>query len=590
MKMNILAIVPYEGMQAIIREAQKSDPSVCVDIVVGTYEDYIQIAHTIDILKYDYIFARGYTAQMLKPTSMVPVAEIRISLYDMLRVITMAKRRNVPFAILGSSNILEIAHQVIDILQYRDIHTYAIESEAEADRRTAELICQGVRLIVGDVYAVNAASRAGISSILITSSLSSIQQALQDAVESYQQHARVYERLKLMTQIIQENMFSVIVCDSSERVVFSNLANLQTPPQPLKKLLQRAQTKLRERDEPVSCISQSADTILRIDGRRLNLDDCYYAFYVQTKKAPPTMLKQHIYITCPSEEHRTLVESKLYVLPPKLLSPDTARLSANTPTVIVGDIGTGKELLAEYLWCAGSFSQVPLVCLDCTAIDRHALEQIISDANSPLYEPQLVLLIKNLHLLPPECQTTLCQFLEETSFSIHHPLIVTSTAAPATLLAQQKLFFKLCDYLLGNHIYIENLNQRPENLQAIIDVLINKYNLELGKEAIGVTPEGMKALQGFRWHSNINQLKAVIRQLVLSSSQHYISEQQVSRLLSATEREESAAGSIDLTGTLEDITQRVAEQILQQEGMNYSSAAKRLGISRSTLYRKLKGN
>ena len=48
--------------------------------------------------------------------------------------------------------------------------------------------------------------------------------------------------------------------------------------------------------------------------------------------------------------------------------------------------------------------------------------------------------------------------------------------------------------------------------------------------------------------------------------------------------------AVDLSGTLEDIERRVIEQVLREENMNQSAAAKRLGIGRSTLWRKIAGS
>ena len=66
----------------------------------------------------------------------------------------------------------------------------------------------------------------------------------------------------------------------------------------------------------------------------------------------------------------------------------------------------------------------------------------------------------------------------------------------------------------------------------------------------------------------------------------YISAEEVQAVLSNEERK-TAAASFDLSGTLEDIERRVIQQVLKEENMNQSAAAKRLGIGRSTLWRKI---
>lgn len=588
MKMNVLAFVPYEAMRTTVRDAQKNYPELSIDIVVGTYDDYLEKSASIDLCQYDCVFARGYTAQMLKKTSIIPVSEIKVSLYDMLRVITMARLRNVPFAILASSNILETAHQIIDILQYRDIFTYAIESEEEAETHLATLTKQGIQLIVGDVYAVNAAQRANIPAILITSSRASIEDTIQDATNNRQQHLRIYEKLSLTSEVIRNDVSSVVVYDRNQKIVLSTLTGLQVTYRQLEKQLRKALEKLISTSEPVYCSSRVEGTVLRINGRILNMDAPYYAFYIQTALIPHTAVNQGIQVVYPSEENLLSVTDRIFELPQKLLNTKAAKLSSKSPTVIIGGIGSGKELLAKYLWCTGPFQNIPLITIDCTTLSRSALEACIASPDSPLYDEQVVLLVKNLHFLSIECQQILCQFLEDSSFSSRNPLIVTLTENPNVLLTQHKLLFRLCDYLVGTHLYIESLNQRPEELASAADTLINKYNMEFGQEVIGLMPDALKALQNFHWNSNINQLKSVIRQLVSTATQHYISLEQVNAVLDAMEPPCGFLQEFDLTGTMEEIEERIILSVLQEENMNYTSAAKRLGISRSTLYRKLK--
>lgn len=588
MKMRVLAFVPYEAMRTTICDAQKNYPDLSIDMVLGTYEEYLEKSANIDIGQYDCIFARGYTAQVLEKTSIIPVSEIKVSLYDMLRAITTARLRKIPFAILASANILETAHQVIDILQYQDILTCDIESEEEADAYLASLAGQGIQLVVGDVYAVNAAQRASISAILITSSRASIDDTIQDAINNRQQHLLIYEKLNLTSEIIRKDISSVVVYDRDGRVVFSNLISLPIPYRQLEKTLRKLLDKLAGSEEQSYCVSRSGSTCLRISGRRLSLDAPYYAFYIQTSEMPASAPRQGIQIVYPSEEALSQVNDRIYELPRKFLAPQAAALSARAPTVIIGGAGSGKELLAKYLWCAGPFRSVTLTVMDCASLNLSALESFIQDPDSPLYDRQVALLLKDLHALPAECQRVLCQFLEDTSFSMRHPLIVTCTEHPNVLLSRQKLLLHLCDYMVGTYLYIDNLDRRPDDLAAAAGALINKYNLELGQEVIGLTPEALRALQNFHWSSNMNQFKSVIRQLVSTATHHYIPLEPVAAVLEALDTPCEATGSIDTTGTLEEIEQRIILSILQEENMNYTSTAKRLNISRSTLYRKLK--
>ncbi|MGN0745887.1 MAG: helix-turn-helix domain-containing protein, partial [Aristaeellaceae bacterium] len=141
--------------------------------------------------------------------------------------------------------------------------------------------------------------------------------------------------------------------------------------------------------------------------------------------------------------------------------------------------------------------------------------------------------------------------------------------------------------LNGICINMPSLNQRQEDIPALAAIYINQYNAEFSREVIGLEPDAIAALQAFRWVLNIDQLRTVIRQLVLGANSYYITRSEVEAVL---RDEKSTAGEpplLDLNQPLEKIERDVILEVLKQENMNQSNAARRLEISRSTLWRKL---
>jgi len=99
-------------------------------------------------------------------------------------------------------------------------------------------------------------------------------------------------------------------------------------------------------------------------------------------------------------------------------------------------------------------------------------------------------------------------------------------------------------------------------------------------------------LKDFGWEHDIDQLKRVVRTLMLESSGPYITAEDTQRILHTEKNKVIAQGAIskkvDFSGTLDEIMNSVVKAIVEEEGMNQSRAAKRLGISRSTMWRRLK--
>ena len=133
------------------------------------------------------------------------------------------------------------------------------------------------------------------------------------------------------------------------------------------------------------------------------------------------------------------------------------------------------------------------------------------------------------------------------------------------------------------------LAQRKEDIPAFVNMMITQYNTVLAKRG---RRAGCHGADGeFEWPLNLVQLEKVLRQMIAASSGFYITAAEVAAVLQNEMRKVSALPpAVDLSGTLEDIERRVIEQVLREENMNQSAAAKRLGIGRSTLWRKIAGS
>jgi len=123
-----------------------------------------------------------------------------------------------------------------------------------------------------------------------------------------------------------------------------------------------------------------------------------------------------------------------------------------------------------------------------------------------------------------------------------------------------------------------------------VGLYINAANVRNGTRVIGLTHDAMLTLQNRVWPRNADQLYQTIGELVINAKSSYISEEQVLSLLNREKRKTPAApeSSLDLNRPLEEIIHDVVLRVYEEENMNQTHTAKRLGISRSTLWRMLK--
>ena len=134
-----------------------------------------------------------------------------------------------------------------------------------------------------------------------------------------------------------------------------------------------------------------------------------------------------------------------------------------------------------------------------------------------------------------------------------------------------------------------------DELPNLIHMHISALNISTGLQISGIEPEAVSLLQGYTWKYNLDQLKRVIADAFHGSQPPYIKASIIADLLRqesllSQSNELESAFKLNPDWSLRDITQQIALKVLQEEHFNQSKAAKRLKISRTTLWRLLKQN
>ena len=134
-----------------------------------------------------------------------------------------------------------------------------------------------------------------------------------------------------------------------------------------------------------------------------------------------------------------------------------------------------------------------------------------------------------------------------------------------------------------------------DRIPTLVNLSLSYLNADLPRRIIGVEPDAVALLQSFQWPHNYTQFRRVLGDLAVTAPGQAITAESVRQLLRKERhvgafalRAENAAVPLDLGRSLEEINQDVARRVLEETGGNQTAAAKRLGISRTTLWRLLK--
>ena len=133
------------------------------------------------------------------------------------------------------------------------------------------------------------------------------------------------------------------------------------------------------------------------------------------------------------------------------------------------------------------------------------------------------------------------------------------------------------------------LRERKEDIPLLLEYFLNKYNNSLAKNIKGYTMEAEKTLVNYRWKGNVRELQNVVEYMVNMSAEEYLIYENIP--LNVREHMESGRRDEIEIPKLDDVLKELIQKAMEVYGDTVEGktlAAKALGISRATLYRKLK--
>jgi DNA-binding NtrC family response regulator len=302
--------------------------------------------------------------------------------------------------------------------------------------------------------------------------------------------------------------------------------------------------------------------------------------------------------------------------------------ASSIPILILGESGVGKEVIARCIQGASERAGKPFISVNCGAIPENLVESILfgheKGSFTGAHEKKLgkfveadqgTLFLDEVGELPLDMQVKLLRVLQEgevDAVGSRRPTKVDVRIISATnrdLASQvrdgrfrEDLYYRLNVF----PIEIPNLRQRREDLPALVDHFVRRFNAEEGKSVPGVAPETLAMLMSYDWPGNVRQLEnAVFRAIVLSDGGTLKPEDfpQISGVVAvppakggvaaraANDPVEQPVTITDASGelrTLEAIERDLIQFAIDHYSGHMSEVARRLGIGRSTLYRKVR--
>ena len=123
-KVRVLGIAPYDNMKALMLNLAQERDDIELTVFVGDLQQGVELAKRNFYNDYDAIVSRGGTAQLLQEELDLPVVEIAVTPFDIMRAMKLAKSVSDQYVIVGFPGVTASAEQLCQLMQYQiDIHT-----------------------------------------------------------------------------------------------------------------------------------------------------------------------------------------------------------------------------------------------------------------------------------------------------------------------------------------------------------------------------------------------------------------------------------------------------------------------------------
>ncbi|MCI9202924.1 MAG: sigma 54-interacting transcriptional regulator [Lachnospiraceae bacterium] len=583
-KVHVLGIAPYEGMKHLMRQAAARRENVELDIFIGDMEVGADIASRYSEHDLDVIISRGGTAELIRSVTSFPVVDIQLSVYDIFRSIKLAENYTSKYALVGFSAITRNAHFLCDMLQYH-IDIYTIHNEKEAADTLKRLLAEGCHMVLCDVITNSLAQQYGLTSILITSGTESVEAALDAAVQITQSRAHMRSELSFARLILENHPWPVVVFDLEGKIILYTKAS--EFPSSVVETMKANISAIPETGEKKIYIEHTGLLYVLVGRRKSFEGKVCIMYYVNHRKVPLALTKNGIRYISREEAYDGFFNSFYGITHATAhlgMSIDEYALSS-APLVILGEAGTGKEPLARLIFTKSKLRNKPMAIIDCARLNERSWSFLTEHNNSPLSDTNTTIYIHKLGELSDAQFDELMSIISDLNLTAKNKMIFTFRHdAEGNAPARCKRVLDAFSCLL---LEIAPLRLHLEDIPNLASLYISNLNLRMAKEIVGIEPEGIRQLQSYNWPGNFDQFQRIMNELVSTADSSYIKTENVSHLIKRELPSVPVASSLNLNRTLEEINLDILCRVLAEEGGNQSAAAKRLGISRTTLWRML---
>ncbi|AOY75258.1 sigma 54-interacting transcriptional regulator [Clostridium formicaceticum] len=624
---DILLVAPYREL-AILAEEYRNKTNLPFSTVIGNLDEGLDEIKESIKKGSKIIVTRGGTAKYLKENLSVPVIEIPVTSFDILKAIgNVSSKGYKKIAFLTTSNIIfktEHFNRIMDItLQFE-----SCEEVKDLPERVKFLVDKkAIDAIIGDVIATNESIKNGVYGELLQSGEESIKYALEEAERVLKMNMRERARVKEMETILNMIDEAVLTIDKDEVVTVYNSK--------AEKIFGKAKDRVIGR-KIKDCLPNSTLTkVLRSSAGEANM-----IMEVNDKKVVsnriPITIDQHLHgAVAIFEEIKSIQKLELNIRKKlnekgfvakhsfldiigssnglKGLIYQAQRYAKSEGTVLIyGETGTGKEIFAQSIHNDSKRVKGPFVSINCAAINENLLESELFGYEAGAFTGALrggkeglfelahggTLFLDEIGETSLSFQAKLLRVLQEKEIRKIGgdkviPIDVRIICATNRNLKEEvrnkgfreDLYYRLSVLELN----LLPLRERREDVVPMAIAFLKEQCVKENRNMYWKNDNIFAPLLAYDWYGNARELKNFIERLVICCYSNELTENFVKEMLGSKLEKDGEQDTITIgfTEDMKVVEREVLKQLLDRYNGDKERLCKALNISTTTLWRKL---
>jgi len=632
---KITFISPDEKLTATAKEVI-AELNEDIDVLQGNLSEAVRLARKAIENGTNVIISRGGgTGSLLKRNLDIPVVNVEINGFDIIDLICKAVLYSKNIGVVGYENLIKSTERIKENMEKAfsiKIYTELVKNEREVEKKVDHLYYMGVGVFIGGDKVVREVKKYGCHAIPLETSKVAIAEAIREAKHIYEVQSKEKEKSEILKSIIDFAYEGIIGIDADGKIIAFNPIAAKLTGYSIDdamgkridevidntEMLNVLRTGISEIEElqklkNVSIITNRIPIIVNNEVRGV------VATFQELEKIQKMerQIRKHLYMkghVAKTHFNHIIGRSKA-IRNVKLKAKEFAQVDSTV--LILGETGTGKELFAQSIHNASHRADKPFVAINCAALPENLLESELFGYVEGAFtgarkggKPGVfelahtgTIFLDEISEMSQKLQARFLRVLQEREvvrlgddkvIPVDVRVIAATNRELYRMVKESKFREDLYYRLNVLELQIPPLRDRKEDIPDLVKFFIEQKSKELGMKDITISEEALKKLTQYSWPGNVRQLENIVeRAIVLCAGKEITSnliEEELSKLELYDDNKTVSASTTNRSSgrLLKNIEQDLIRKVLRETGGNKTLTAQRLGISTTTLWRRLK--